>query len=689
MLFDKIIHSSRITYRGVGKMNKINKKRTDQRSIKTRLLIILLSICIIPVLVLGIVSYKKAFSILSDKLQVTTQQNLSIVNKAINNYFMGMESTVELLATNMDFQQMEVHPEFEPFALSLLTNVKNSNKDILSVYFAQHTGKMVLYPEQKLPDGFNPTLRPWYENTIKNLGKIVVSEPYKDVATGNYVISISKAVEYNGQVVGAIAMDINLEVISKQLSDIKIGKSGYAFITDSNGIMIAHPDKTILGTDLATKQSYWNDVKSKNSGFNKYVYFGKNKFASYDTNTVTGWKLLASMDEAELLGDTNVIRNLTLIFILGIAVIAVFVSIFVSKSITKHIFNLKELFEKASEGDLSVKVNINSKDEFEDLGNNFNSMLDNINLLIKNVKRSADIIAQTSETVNTMSGEASKAINDVSLTIDQVALGTTSQAQDIGEGVEAINNLAGKIENIGHLANEMGSISNDANKLSEYGLKVMSTLTAKTEEANTSTGEVANVIDDMDKSTAEIGSITETINSIAEQTNLLALNAAIEAARAGESGRGFSVVADEIRKLAEQSTSATKQIQGLVEEIKSKSQLAVKSMHNTRTVVTEQTNAVNETRDIFNKILNSVKVIIDETKEIEVSITDTNKNKDAIVDRMQSISAVSQENSASTEEVSATTEEINAVMNEFTHSASELKELAEQLENEINKFKLA
>jgi methyl-accepting chemotaxis protein len=659
-------------------MKKASNKRRDNRSIKTRLIITLLLICVIPVLAIGFISYKKAYSILYSKLQLTTMQNLSQVNKAIDNYFIGMQNIVRMLSNSEGFQQLNIHPDFEQFDWILLKNIQTNNKDILAIYFANNKGKMIASPNKKTPDGYDPTTRPWYENAVKNKGKVVFTGPYKSATAEVFVISISEAVEYNGQVVGVISMDINLSTLSSQLSNIKIGQKGYAFIADGNGVMIAHPDKSTLGIDATGNAKLWNEVKSKASGFTKYVYNGESKFASYETNALTGWKLIASMDESELLADTNIIKNLTLISILVIGILAIFISVLVSNSITKHLFNLKELLEKASDGDLSVKVNINSKDEFEELGNNFNYMLDNINLLVKNVKNSVDTIAQTSGTINVMSNNASKAMNEVALTIDQVAQGTTSQAQDISEGAEAINNLAEKIDNVGNLANEIGTISRDTNNLSEDGLKIMTILTAKTEEANISTNEVTNVIDNMDKSTAEIGLITNTINSIAEQTNLLALNAAIEAARAGES-----------RKLAEQSTYATKQIQSLIEEIKQKSQLAVKSIYNAKLVVTEQTSAVNETKDIFSKILHSVDLLLKKINEIQFSIIDTNKNKDDIVNRIQSISAVSEENSAITEEVSSSTEEVNAVMNEFNHSAFELKEVANQLEDKINNIKLS
>lgn len=660
----------------------------NMRSIKVKLIAILLLLCLVPIIISGVYTYNKASKLLSDEFKSSTTATLQEVDRGIDNYFLGLEGILNLLAGNNIFQNMAGNPASNSIALGLLGNAKNSRDDISQVYFGQPDKSFLIYPETKMADGFDPTARPWYQNAVAQSGKLTYSDPYKSAVDGKTIISISKTIVSNGNIVGVVSMNVNLEALSKEVSNIKIGQEGYVYISDSKGIMVAHPSQELIGGDAVTKQSYWEIVKASNDGFEEYTYNDEDKYAVYNTNEKTGWKLMASLPVNELTSKTSVIKVAILTIFFIIAVIGVAIALLVSKSLTSNIGILNKAFEKASEGDLTAEVKINSKDEFEELGNSFNIMVKKIGELILNVRSSSEIINKTSNDVNKMAEETNVAINEVAVTIDQVAHGASETAQDIQSSVEAVNSLAKKIDAIGSLTNEMISISDKSNKLSQEGLRVMNVLTDKTEKNIKSSEGVAIVVSDMKNETGKISVITDTINEIAEQTNLLALNAAIEAARAGEAGKGFSVVADEIRKLAEESTSATKQIQELISAIKNKTESAVKSMEVSNSIVAEQGQAVNETRDIFNKILNSVNELMEEIKLVQSATIETNEAKTEIISRVQNMSALSEESSASAEEVSATTEEVTAAMHEFANSAVELKELSAELEKQLNKFNI-
>jgi len=666
----------------------MKKRKINLRSIRVKLLVILIAVSLLPAGILGFFAYTTANNSITNEFHRSTSETLREVNRGIDNYFSGIAGNLNMLSNNIDFKEIILHPEYEPFALGLLQNMKLSRSDIAAIYIATPNKHVTIFPATNFPADYDPTSRDWYKNALNNKGKIVFTDPYKDAASGKMMISLSKTVENNGQFVGVLSMDVNLDEISKVLSGITIGSTGYVFISDSKGIMIAHPDSSLLGGNVVTTLEYWSNAQKNESGHQAFVYKGENKFINYTTNKLTGWRIMASLPEAELTSKTNAILKVTLAVIFVVAIAAVIVSIIVSSGMASKLKQLKQTFEKAAEGDLTVGVNIHSKDEFEEVGNHFNMMMGKIGELILNVKASSEVIASTSNSIGNMASETNKAINEVALTIDQVAQGASETSQDIQTGVDAVNVLAGQIDTIDALAEDMINVSEKSNNLGRDGLNIVNKLTETTEKSNAASLEVGEVVSEMNASTGQIGMITDTINNIASQTNLLALNAAIEAARAGEAGKGFSVVADEIRKLAEQSTSATNQIQGLIEAIKVKSNKAVQSMEEANRIAALQNQAVADTKDIFNKILEAVTDILNGFNQIQASVVETNKGKQEIVSRMQNISAVSEESSASAEEVSATTEEVTAAMNEFTNSALELKELSSKLEEQINKFKI-
>lgn len=664
------------------KFTKINLK-----SIKIKLLAIFIVITTIPVILLGTISYFKSYNILYQNVTTNTSQTLKEVNRGIDNFFHSIDSNVNLLATDPYIANLPYDSKNLPYVLDILKQVKISNPNIMAAYFADTNKNFTVEPEQKIDSSFDPTSRDWYKNAVAKKGELAFTPPYKDALTGKVVISTSKAIYKNNTLIGVVSIDVDISVLSKNTSSISVGKSGYVYMTSADGTLISHPDKSILNTKVPTKLNCWNSIKSSNSGFVKYTYKGSNKFAAFTTNTITGWKLVASMDEIELSKDTNTIASLIVIFAFITLAASVLLAFFISNWIYKNIFKLKSAFEIASNGDLSVNVNITSKDEFGDLGKAFNKMIENIHNLVEGIKTSANTIYDASKSISDMSKETNNAINEVSVTIDEVAQGASSQSHDITESVDEFSNLAKRITDISHKTYEITEISEVTSILNEEGLNIIANLIEKTNLVNSTSTEVSTGIMDMNQSSKDIIVITDTINNIAEQTNLLALNAAIEAARAGEAGKGFSVVAEEIRKLSEECATATSQIQQLIEKINTKTSTVSDSVTTSLKVVGEQAEAIDQTKIIFKEISLSINDLMTQISQIETAISDTTKNKDEILVNLQNISAISEESSASTEEVSATTEELAATMNEFSSSAEKLSEIAEQLEIEIKKFK--
>ena len=399
-------------------------------------------------------------------------------------------------------------------------------------------------------------------------------------------------------------------------------------------------------------------------------------------------KVLPIVNKAGLSEEVSAIKSLTFFSAAIVLILAMVLAIVISKSISSNIDKLQTAFKSAAKGDLLVRTEIKSKDEFGELSEDFNEMISHIGDLVKNLKTSSFVVFNIAEVMALMSNETSSAASEVALTVSQLAQGSLEQTQNIGRSAESMEILAANIDNIESLSTEIETMSKETNLLSEDGLKVMEVLMKKTEEGNTQTENVSAVVMDMNKSSEEIGLITNTINSIADQTNLLALNAAIEAARAGEAGRGFAVVAEEIRKLAEQSSVATKQIQELINTIKSKSDLAAAAIGETKVAVSAQNESVIQSMKLFESISESIKKLLGEVTGTRAAINETKKKKEDIISRMQSISAVSEEASASTEEVAAATEEVSSTISEFINAASQLREVSDSLEAEINKFKL-
>jgi len=662
-------------------------KKIKLNSIRTKLVISLVAICVIPLIITGIGSYNQSKSILSNKLTLTSTQTLNEINNGLMDYFNGFSKIISMTAKNPGVVNVDIDNNSE-MIMEVMKSIKESDKDILDIYYGTASGKFDIYPDAKMPNGFDATARPWYKQALEHKGKVIITPAYKDAVTGNNVVGIAQTVEKNGQVVGVIGMDCELATLAERMSAKKIGNTGYVFISEASGNVLAHPNKEVISTDAASKLSIWDKVKSENSGFLNYEYNGVKKFGVYQTNELTGWKLVATLDESELSNDTKSILQTTFLIILVMTLIAVFMSLVLSKGIAQNIKKLKEVFAKASDGDLTVSITASTKDEFKDLAMSFNSMIKNISELMNSVTTSSKTVLETSTSLASMSEEISASIGEVTKAIEDVSVGATEQVENAQKGASDMEELSKRLDEITGNSKEMDKVSVDTKKLGLKGLNMIDTLIEKSYRTKTSTTEVTNIVQDMNESTKQINAISETIANITAQTNLLSLNASIESARAGEAGRGFAVVADEIRKLAEQSRISTEEIKAIIAGIQMKSDTAVQAIKTTEIVVNEQELAVGQAQQIFSEILNSIEIMITKVDEVKVSIVNINEKKQSTVSEINNISLISEQTAAASEEVTASSEEISATMQELTKHSSGLQILAEQLGNEINKFKI-
>ncbi|MBS5983147.1 MAG: methyl-accepting chemotaxis protein [Clostridium butyricum] len=667
-----------------------NKKR---RTIFVKMALTNVVILLLSLFFVGYISHKKSKNAMENNLEITSLQILKQADKGFSEYLNKMTQELTILNKNVDIKDLEDpaqdYKKTQQYVQYALKSIKESLSGIDNVYYSAEHGAVIIDSEITDESKLSFRDKDWYKKAKENTDKFIYSEPYVDAVTGNNVLTISKAVTgYNGEFIGVVGIDINLSEIETYIHDVSLLDYGYIVIADNNGKIVINNEKNKTFGENLSGFEFWDTLKNSNQEKTKWTNDGELTFVLQSIDEKTGWRIVGFVEEKEITEHLSSIRNTIFIAVAVFFTLGIIASLILTKTITEQIKKINIGVRKIATGNLRERIKVSSKDEIQELAENLNTALDSISGLLKEIDSTSEEMYDSASGIASMSEETHAAVSEVANAINEVSNGSTDQATAISNVTNTVDGLSNRIDDVDKNINNILNLSEVTDKLSDDGLKVLNLLIEKSVVTKQNTQESSSNVKEMTDSIKNINQISDVISGITEQTNLLALNASIEAARAGELGKGFAVVAEEIRKLAEESKDSTDKIKSIIKEVNQKSIRFVDSMEETVNILNEQDESINNTKNIFIEIAESIEPLVEAIRYISNLTDKMNNDKENVKKEIDNISVISQDVASVSEEVTASAEEVTATMDELTEYADKLDGIAENLKEKLNKFEL-
>ncbi|MBC2582206.1 methyl-accepting chemotaxis protein [Clostridium sp. DJ247] len=688
-------------------------------SLKFKLVSFIVLLIVVVVILLSTIT---DYIIKKNLLSYVKNNNLSIAKSIADSSEKFIEKSYSLtceLAENSDIVNLDASKQ-----KTVLINTINRNPYFDLIYLQNVDGNQTARSSGELGNRAN---RWWFIEEMKKKKPFVTKSYYSLMGNTAVASIISPVYDNNKNLIKILGSDLKLDELQKLVEKYNKQNDITAYIIDGDGNVLAHTEKnqvqelynyktlkkTVLVKDSQGKvlldekgnqKTEQKDVKvptelgiiskkvlTGDSGTTEYTDLNGNKvISSYTPVNLPGdsdkWGVITIKNEKDALQFVtyiNIINTISALVILFISIISILVLV---KKTLKPVDELVILMEETSSGNLNVHSNYNKNDEFGILCIGFNNMINNLKKLVVKVKDSSSEVSSYSNTLSTIMDETSKMINNLTENVLDVTNNTSQQMNLINDGNKITIDFTNKIQDVTSYAEDTKLLSEKISDINSENLNTIKILEQKSLENEQVSKHIVDTIDDLNNKAISINDIVEAITNISEQTNLLALNAAIEASRAGEAGRGFSVVADEIRALAENTNSYSNTAKDIVKSIQDSIINSKHKIQSVKSISEEQNKAVVKTKEAFNNINTSIYEVIVKVNEISSKLNNAYDDKERLVDAMNTIADSSSNISFIIQEISAAFEEQNASVEEITALSKELQEMSSNLINVVKEF---
>ncbi|MCD3244891.1 methyl-accepting chemotaxis protein [Clostridium botulinum C] len=687
-----------------------------RKSIRSKLLLSFIILCTISSLIVNLITYNNVLKETKRSFIKSTQKEINQVDFGVSNYISTMKETCDLLRNDIDIKNIdsritsyvdktsnsgfiEMTPlKNDPFESRLYTyfkNIVNSHSLVDAVTLAvSENGGFLRYPTIKRSNRYDPRTRDWYKNVIAEPNKIHLSDVHA-TSTGDLIISALVAIKNSNDIKGVLSLDFNPKQISNIVEKIKLGSNGFVILTDKHGNILANPndkstifknikDLNIKGlTDISNRSPLELSTKLSN---------GKTYLVNIhpSSNKDLGWTYISFIDKNELSNAANRLGIINFIIFILCMILSSIVAFFISNRISRPINVISNHLNTISKGDLTLKLDkkyIELEDEIGQIAKITNSMENFLNSILINLKNHSVNIEDNSLILYSSIKQISSSSKEISSAVQDTTKGTCNLAENISTIARNFNNFSNELKQVVFDISEIDKNTKDINLTASSSNSNLRTLNKSMLDISNSFNSFSSRILELSDNVKQINNIINLIDTVAEQTNLLALNAAIEASRAGESGKSFAVVAEEIRKLSEQSKNSAKDINTILNNISNSTDIIVNDTNTINNEFKTQADIINKSITAFKNIIHMVESVSSKLELLNSSTLNIEKDRNTILESIEEISGVSEEISASSQEISASSENMNESIDGILKISDNLNNITKSMMIDVNTMK--